>query len=445
MRDRIFISHATPDDNDFTRWLSIKLITLGYNIWCDIFFLDKGLDFWKAIEKTIREETVQFFVVMSKVSNAREGVLKEITVAQKTQKTLDDEKFIVPLMIDESLSYDDCNIDVVRLNAIDFKKSWATGIQDLLKFLEDKGLKPTQTDAEKANSLYEQIFLQNLTPIVKDEIYTSNWFPIMDFPDELRFHYFDRLMPKDFNLNKLCYPATTYKNYLCTFAYEYDFMDDLPNTEIYNPQTTIRISTKEILEENFSSDFISVQDAKRLIVALCNEGILRFFLSKNVSSYKMSNKIGFWLKKGVLPKDKFNKVLLVGKQKLKHWHYGISSYMKLYPMPVFVFNSHIYFTSDGETLIDKLSIQHKARRRQGKGWFNDDWKNKMQAFAYFLSQNESTFMISMGSEEKLIVSSSPKEFISNKSYIIPSKDLLDEEVELSDIMHLDTQEDDDVD
>jgi hypothetical protein len=41
-RDKIFISHATPADNDFTKWLALKLIGLGYSVWCDILFLDKG-------------------------------------------------------------------------------------------------------------------------------------------------------------------------------------------------------------------------------------------------------------------------------------------------------------------------------------------------------------------------------------------------------------------
>jgi len=49
MRNRIFISHTTPDDIDFTRWLSLKLIGMGYEVWCDILKLDKGVDFWSSI------------------------------------------------------------------------------------------------------------------------------------------------------------------------------------------------------------------------------------------------------------------------------------------------------------------------------------------------------------------------------------------------------------
>lgn len=440
MRNKIFISHATPNDNDFTKWLALKLITLGYDVWCDVFYLDKGVDFWKTIEKEIRENSIQFFVVMSAISNSREGVLKEITVAQKTQKALNDATFIVPLMIDNDLSYDDINIDVVRLNAIDFKRSWAIGLQDVIKFLQDKGIEPNTTDATKANALYEQIFLQNLVPINKEEVYTSNWYSIIEFPEELRFHFYDKLVPQNYDLKNLTFPAVPYKNYVCTFAYEYDFMHHLPKTEKYSPQRTIRLSTKAILEDGYSDEFISNSDARRMIVRLCNLAIDKFFASKNLEPYQMSNKMGYWFKMGTLEKDKFNKVLMVGKQKDKHWHYGLSSYTKLYPFPVIVFNSHIYFTTDGETLIDKASIQHSARRKQGKGWYNDDWKNKMQAFVSFLSANEDTFSFDVGSEEQIIISANPFSFTSQMSYIIPEKELLDEEVELSDMTYLDSVE-----
>ena len=62
MRNKIFISHATPDDNDFTKWLSLKLVGLGYEVWCDVLFLDKGADFWKIIEKEIRENAIKLLL-----------------------------------------------------------------------------------------------------------------------------------------------------------------------------------------------------------------------------------------------------------------------------------------------------------------------------------------------------------------------------------------------
>jgi hypothetical protein len=170
-----------------------------------------------------------------------------LAVAAKVKKKLDDETFIIPLAIDETLSYDDTNIEIVRLNAIDFKKSWATGLQDLLEALEKQKVPKSTPDFSKSNNLYQQIFLHNKGIVEKEEIYDSNWFSILSFPNELRFHDFENLLPKGFDVRELTFPAIRYKNYLCTFAWEYDFMHQLPKTENYNSSNTIRIQTEDIL------------------------------------------------------------------------------------------------------------------------------------------------------------------------------------------------------
>ncbi len=437
MRNKIFISHATPDDNDFTKWLALKLISLGYEVWCDILELNKGVDFWQTIEKEIRENAVKFLVVLSKISNERQGVLNEVTTALKTKKALNDETFVIPLTIDSKLAYDDINIELIRLNAIDFKKSWATGLQDLLVFLEKEEVYKNSPNPERSNTLYQQIFLQNHTIIEKEENYTSNWFPILEFPAELRFHLFKNLMPEEFDVRKLTFPAITYKDYLCTFAYEYDFMHHLPKTETYNSRNTIRIGTSEILNGSYESDFISNAEAKRLIIQLTNKAIELRLPNLGLNIYEMSNKQGYWFTKDQLDKNKYNKTLLVGKQKDKNWHFGISASTKMYPENVLVVSSHIYFTEDGTKLLGSKNVQHSARSKQGKGWYNTDWKEKMLAFVKYLSSNEDTFYLEGGSEEKIIIDSSPILFNSKVSYNIPEKNTLEEEAELSNLYSFD--------
>lgn len=44
-RQTIFISHATPDDNQFAIWLAMRLLSCGYRVWCDVRNLSKGGDF----------------------------------------------------------------------------------------------------------------------------------------------------------------------------------------------------------------------------------------------------------------------------------------------------------------------------------------------------------------------------------------------------------------
>lgn len=437
MRNKIFISHATPDDNEFTKWLALKLIGLGYEVWCDVLELSKGVDFWKTIEKEIRDNAIKFLVVLSEISNQREGVLNEVTTAIKTKKSLKDDTFIVPLTIDENLAFDNINIELIRLNAIDFKKSWAIGLQDLISFLEKQNIPKSSPNPERSNQLYQQIFLQSHSIVEREERYISNWFPITEFPKELRFHLFDRCIPDNFDTRKLTFPAIPYKKYLCTFAYEYDFMHQLPKTETYNSSKTIRISTNEILNGEYDSEFISNAEAKRLIIQIANKAFDKQFISIGLNQYEMSNKVGYWFKKDQLEKNKFNKILLVGKQKDKNWHFGISANVKLFPEQVLSVSSHIYFTEDGDKIIASKSMQHSARRKQGKGWFNIDWKEKLLAFVQYLGSNENTLYLEVGSEEKIFISTKPIEFLSSVSYNLPDKNTLEEEAEMADINELD--------
>ncbi len=437
MRNKVFISHATPDDNDFTKWLSLKLIGLGYDVWCDILELQKGVDFWSSIEKEIRENTCKFLIVLSEISNQREGVLKELAVATKVKKQLKDDLFIIPLAIDNKLSYDDINIELVRLNAIDFKDSWAKGLQDLLDALAKQNVPKNNPDPNKSNLLYQQIFLQDRHVIEKEEVYDSNWFPIISFPDELRFHNYDWRLPKDFDVRKLTFPAIRYKKYLCTFAWEYDFTYHLPKTETYDNKQTIRIPTAQILSGEYDSPFISNFECQRLIIQLVNKAFELRMKDKGVTEYPMSNKMGYWIKKGVLEKDKFEKVQLVGIQKDKNWHFGISSSGKLYPYHVLMISSHIFFTQDGQTLIDSKSKQHAARRKQGKNWWNDAWRKRLLAFIKYLSDDDISFYLEVGSEEKVHISNTPLQFVGQVSYNIPNDKNLEEEVELDDLNGLD--------
>ena len=141
----------------------------------------------------------------------------------------------------------------------------------------------------------------------------------------------------------------------------------------------------------------------------------------------MSNKTSFWIKKGVLEKDKIDRIQLVGKQKDKNWHFGISGNVKMFPERCFVINSHIWFTYDGQELIQEASKQHSARRKQGKNWWNNDWRNKTLAFMKYLRDDDESFHLILGSEERAEISITPIMFESPVTYVDPNKANLPED------------------
>src|SRR3990172_3674084 len=135
MHNMLFLSHANPEDNEFTRWLALQLAREGYPVWCDLTKLLGGEDFWSDIEKAIRERTVKFLYVLSNTSNGKQGPLQELQVAQNVMRAHNLHDFIIPLLIDD-LPHREINIQLARINAIPFNQNWARGLRTLLEKLE---------------------------------------------------------------------------------------------------------------------------------------------------------------------------------------------------------------------------------------------------------------------------------------------------------------------
>lgn len=435
MRETIFISHATLGeeekglDNDFSLWLYLRLVGMGYKVWCDIKKLKGGEDFWTEIEYEIRDNTVKYLYVLSGNSNHREGTLKELAVALKTKKELKDPHFIIPLHIDKSLSYDDTNIELVRLNSIKFTDGWSKGLGSLLeRFSEDRVPQPEATNYAEVSNIWQTILLAKKRSIKREETYASNWFPIVELPENLYFHKFsDFVSLTDFPIWNCKFPASKYKQYLATFAQHHDFMDVIPNVERYDTGETAVLRVSQILRQQCDGNFIDRVKAKNIMLHLLGLAINKFFVSKGLREYRMANKRkAYWFEQGVLNKDKANKVLMVGKMKYGrdgriNWHFGVSGSARIETENYFVIGSHIIFTWNGKRLIDEDSIQHRCRRKQGKDWWNRHWRDKLLSFMRHFSDGNKIVVIKVGSEEAVKMSDTPFEFRSPYGYLDPDE------------------------
>src|SRR5262249_16257512 len=124
-RDTVFMSHATPHDNDFVRWLGARLTGHGYKVWADLFELKGGDPFWSTIEEALRHHACKAIFVVSEASvdPDRTGTLNELSVADALKKQLKDDSFIIPVKIDAT-PFSEFPIQIHRLNAIDFSAGW---------------------------------------------------------------------------------------------------------------------------------------------------------------------------------------------------------------------------------------------------------------------------------------------------------------------------------
>ena len=126
MKDQIFISHATPEDNDFTIWLASRLEMRGYQVWIDKNGLLGGERFWQTIQTAIYSSRKVLLVYSKNI--VRDGIFKkgiedELEYAKSLVGIKNDTEFVIPLHIDDS-AYN-LVIGLPNINHIPFVGNWA--------------------------------------------------------------------------------------------------------------------------------------------------------------------------------------------------------------------------------------------------------------------------------------------------------------------------------
>src|SRR4051794_34608644 len=99
LRNAIFISHATPEDNNFVRWLGAKLTAMGYEVWADVMRFHGGIDWARELESALRHRARKVLVVCTPVGLEKQGVRNEIEIATDLARKLADNAFIIPLRL----------------------------------------------------------------------------------------------------------------------------------------------------------------------------------------------------------------------------------------------------------------------------------------------------------------------------------------------------------
>ena len=103
-RKIVFISHANPEDNAITAWYGARLAGAGYEVWTDLTRLLGGEEMWRDIDDTLRVHARKVIVLLSRAvtySN-KEGIRAEIDRATVYRRKLNDQRFIIPVKIDET-------------------------------------------------------------------------------------------------------------------------------------------------------------------------------------------------------------------------------------------------------------------------------------------------------------------------------------------------------
>ncbi len=132
MDEHLFVSYAS-EDGDFAEWLTLRLTTEGYKVWCDRVKLLGGESYPRDIDKAIKTQTFRMLAIISRHSLTKENPLKERTLGHNLtrERKVD---FVIPLLVD-SIRPDELDWMDADLTWVPFRDSWAQGLLALVKKL----------------------------------------------------------------------------------------------------------------------------------------------------------------------------------------------------------------------------------------------------------------------------------------------------------------------
>ena len=182
IRNVVFISKATPGDDEFVPWLAPRLEAAGYTVFADILSLEAGTRWRKEITATLQDRTVKMLLCCRDSTLASDGVQEEIDIADDLVKQLPDPRFIVPLRFEPYKKV----FGIGELQRIDFTRGWANGLDKLLAALRRQRI-PRDVANISINQNWE-LFRRRAAVQIRNEPerLTSNWLPVVELPDAMR-------------------------------------------------------------------------------------------------------------------------------------------------------------------------------------------------------------------------------------------------------------------
>lgn len=421
IREKIFISHASPADNYFTAWLSSKLKLLGYDVWVELDELKSGDAFWPEIENAIRNQSRKFLAIISnsymeKIKDPVSGVFKELSCADRIK---DIKGFKSPIRID-SIEEDNFPVQLMGLNSVDFLNNWQNGLEKLLESFEKE--KIPRDEEQKTNPLnfwLDAFNIDGRTNTNSEKIYT-NWFPF-NLPEKLYIH--KPAIQNKLDLLDIPFSFLEYNDrHLCFFpAKDYPSNIECPYSVELNIQEIIIQQAIPI------DDFLVLSEPRKKIVHLINKTVEDFFIQAKMKRHEQANTSVFYFPSNTENRKRVSlksvgktNVAVAGKNKTNYWSFGISSYAILYPEPYLKINSHIIFENSQEIVFDQ-DEHHALRRKFAFDWYNKDWLDTLLGIMLKLSgsNSENKIALPINSFQHLIVDAIPLSLESSFGYKEP--------------------------
>jgi hypothetical protein len=433
-RDVLFISKATPEDDEFVLWIGPRLEAAGYKVFADILSLEPG-DRWRTVlTETLQDTACKMLLCCRDATLKKEGVQEEIGIAQDVAKTINDARFIIPLRLESHKKL----FGIGELQRIDFVGGWAKGLRDLVDALQRQGV---PRDSNFEINVNWEAYKSRLAIQVQDspEVLTTSWVRIGKLPPSIRYYSPSGAVDAEM-LAKACsdspFPVESYHHGFLTFAFADQINEQFAHLGRFFVQSEIPIW--EFLEKGGIDAKVPIKDARRLFSLILKRAWNGLCATRGLHLYEYSAKqVGFHITDEIVP---IGKKIAWGSESRRRlsmlsniyggrvWQYGVTALPSLWPVPHLRFKARVLFS----TLADHKSgdvfdvgVQHRLRRSVCKGWRNKAWHGRLMAFLQVLALGKPDIEVPLGRGVSFSLAARPMEVTAPVTTAMP--DALEED------------------
>jgi hypothetical protein len=413
-RTALFISHATPEDNDFVLWLGAKLNAMGYEVWADVLRLRGGDDWARRLENALRKDAVKMLLVCTPAGLDKQGVRNEIQIGSDVAKQLGDPAFIIPLRLQPF----EAPFLVAQSQYVDFRMSWAKGLAELCELLREIGV-PQQS--RHGHGAWLTRHAEGAVKLQKRaEQLTSNWLPIRRHPSQI--HYFEPPVGYDIeryaNRESHSWPVVPHQGGVLAFA---SLEDQRYSTQSFQSRLVFTVQISDFLRDGWQSLGIDRVQAARIFADLGNQSFEAFCRARGLQGFMGSgNRLSWWGDIKIAPKTRvqFNWArangsrLIVGQSGKRgvFWHYALQAQLRNYPLLHLRLATRLVFTENGLDPINEARRSHVLRRSFAKGWRNARWRDMLLAYLWWLAEGREELLLPVGEQLSIAVAVPPMQF-----------------------------------
>ncbi len=368
-RSNIFLSHASPEDNEFTRWLASKLILSGYKVWYDLEYLKGGEYFWKKIENVIRNESIRLIAILSENSYKKDGVRNEWDLGIAIENYIPN--FVIPVFID-GFNSRNLPINLYQKNCIEFSNGWHKGLVQLLDTLDDAQIiKQSNVDPVLAKACLPNLPIEAINWVHRPEILESNWFNIVSLPPAIETT--EILGPQreiQFENETRQIPWFEFGNKIIGFAPRSEIVKMFKSKIALSAISAIDTETFLNGQVTWGDDKVTSHDAFNRVGYLIQQAWDLKMEKLGLISYELSNnKLIWYVPFGLIDNNKMEFKEWDGERRKKqlagtsgkykvNWHYAISMQPILFLPRRIQLQAHIVFTDTAFSIPNSYLIMN---------------------------------------------------------------------------------------